>query len=168
MSERAGNHGKVAMGRMEMTPWTGRMIEAIVGRGERGGGRLLLHYRWSHIYIGSVPHGTSQNLRKKASCHMHVILWGHFVTYNIHFHIPGQQGEYSTHTHIHSVLTNNCVHLQQKTGNRRLHLQAGAHYGTKEFLLFIWPMYIYVCMTAWRPHTARTTLKNDYSIWAGQ
>lgn len=45
MSERAGNHGRVAMGRMEMTPWTGRMIKAIVGRGERGGGRLLLHYR---------------------------------------------------------------------------------------------------------------------------
>lgn len=36
MSERAGNHGRVAMGRMEMTPWTGRMIEAIVGRGSGG------------------------------------------------------------------------------------------------------------------------------------
>lgn len=74
MSERAGNHGRVAMGRMEMTPWTGRMIEAIVGRGGGAGRRQTTTPLQMKPHIGSVPHGTSQNLRKKASCHMHVIL----------------------------------------------------------------------------------------------
>lgn len=62
-------------------------------RGKRGNSYYWL--RWSHR---TVPHRTSQNLREKASCHMHVILWGHFLSYNIHhFHIPRQQGEEQIH-----------------------------------------------------------------------
>lgn len=143
--ERTCQRGQVTMAewRWEEWKWHHGLVEWLRRLWAGGAGRRQTTTPLQmKPHIGSVPHGTSQNLRKKASCHMHVILWGHFVTYNIHFHIPGQQGEYSTHTHIHSVLTNNCVHLKQKTGNRRLHLQAGAHYGTKEFLLFILPMYI--------------------------
>lgn len=47
---------------------TGRMINMIMGT---GGGTLL---DYDEATYRSVPHGTSQNLRKKASRHMHVIL----------------------------------------------------------------------------------------------
>lgn len=82
---------------------TRRMINMIMGTGSRKKGNRYYWLWWSHR---TVPHGTSQNLRKKASCHMHVILWGHFLSYNIHhFHIPGQQGG-GTHTlRAHRQLT---------------------------------------------------------------
>lgn len=67
----------------------------------------------------TIPHGTSQNLRKKASCNMHVILWGHFLSNNIHhFHIPGQQGEEHTHTHTlraHQQLSGLTIQDRTKT-----------------------------------------------------
>lgn len=51
---------------------TRRMINMIMGTGSGTKGRGTTHY--DEATDGSVPHGTSQNLRKKASCHMHVIL----------------------------------------------------------------------------------------------
>lgn len=69
------------------------------GMKDRRGRKENVHYglQWSCRFV---PHGTSQNLRKKASRHKHVILWGHFLSYNIHhFHIPGQQGEEHIHTY---------------------------------------------------------------------
>lgn len=42
--------------------------------------------------VSTVPHGTSQDLHKIASCHMNIIFRWHFLCYNIHhhFHLPEQ------------------------------------------------------------------------------
>lgn len=116
---------------------TRQVTNMIMGTGSGKKGNRYYWLRWSHR---TVPHGTSQNLRKKTSCHMHVILRGHFLSYNIHhFHIPGQQGG-GTHTlRAHWQLTGLTVEDRTKTiwHIDRLFwlLKVCAHYSTKENLV---------------------------------
>lgn len=168
--ERTCQRGQVTMAewRWEEWKWHHGLVEWLrrLWAGGAGGRRQTTTPLQMKPHIGSVPHGTSQNLRKKASCHMHVILWGHFVTYNIHFHIPGQQGEYSTHTHTLSAHQQLCSLTAEDRKQTAPPPGRGSLRHCRVFIIYF--TNVYMCMTAWRPHTARTTLKNEYSIWAGQ